>query len=141
MRVPLYSAASTTRTPADIPLMMRLRMGKFCGVGAVPRGTPRSARHPKPASVLRVCCFPWGRSRRFRFRGRQLSFLWRQRRPISLYFRGYLFPAVRTSRHEPDCLLSNLQRNLHDTKHHNQRHRNLSAAEKQDLGHLQVREG
>jgi len=33
MRVPLYSAASTTSTPADMPLMMRLRMGKFCGAG------------------------------------------------------------------------------------------------------------
>ena len=31
MRVPEYSAASTTSTPTDIPLMMRLRMGKFCG--------------------------------------------------------------------------------------------------------------
>src|SRR5438876_3779443 len=35
MRVPLYSAASTTRTPMAIPLMMRLRIGKFCGAGNV----------------------------------------------------------------------------------------------------------
>src|ERR1700738_1868252 len=31
--VPLYSAASTTSTPADVPLMIRLRMGEFCGAG------------------------------------------------------------------------------------------------------------
>ena len=31
MRVPEYSAASTTSTPIDIPLRIRLRMGKFCG--------------------------------------------------------------------------------------------------------------
>src|SRR5208337_3289173 len=36
--VPLYSAASTTSTPSEIPLMMRLRMGKFCGAAKVPRG-------------------------------------------------------------------------------------------------------
>src|SRR6202789_1412460 len=33
MRVPLHSAASTTSTPADTPLMIRLRIGKFCGGG------------------------------------------------------------------------------------------------------------
>jgi hypothetical protein len=36
MRVPLYSAASTTSMPADMPLMIRLRMGKFCEAGKVP---------------------------------------------------------------------------------------------------------
>ena len=35
---PEYSAASTTTTPKDIPAMIRFRMGKFCGDGAVPRG-------------------------------------------------------------------------------------------------------
>jgi hypothetical protein len=35
MRVPLYSAASMTNTPTEIPLMMRLRMGKFCGAAKV----------------------------------------------------------------------------------------------------------
>ena len=37
-RVPLYSAASITSTPTEMPLMMRLRIGKFCGAGNVPRG-------------------------------------------------------------------------------------------------------
>jgi len=38
MRVPLYSPASTTSTPRDSPLMTRLRIGKFWGVGAAPMG-------------------------------------------------------------------------------------------------------
>ena len=38
MRVPLNSPASTTRTPRDRPLMMRLRKGKLCGLGPVAEG-------------------------------------------------------------------------------------------------------
>src|SRR5271166_6391669 len=37
-RVPLNSPASSTRTPMAMPLIIRLRMGKFCGAGNVPRG-------------------------------------------------------------------------------------------------------
>jgi hypothetical protein len=51
MRVPLYSAASTTSTPSDIPLMMRLRMGKFCGAGNVPSGNSDIKAPP----VARIC--------------------------------------------------------------------------------------
>src|ERR1700691_17115 len=36
MRVPEYSAASTTSTPTDIPLKIRLRIGKFGGAANVP---------------------------------------------------------------------------------------------------------
>ena len=38
IRVLLYSAASTTSTPKDIPLMIRLRIGKFCGAANVAKG-------------------------------------------------------------------------------------------------------
>src|ERR1700675_3804632 len=47
MRVPLYSAASTTSTPADIPLIIRLRMGKFCGAGKVPTGNSEISAPPR----------------------------------------------------------------------------------------------
>src|SRR6267143_906671 len=47
MRVPLYSAASTTSTPTDMPLMIRLRMGKFCGAGKVPTGNSEISAPPK----------------------------------------------------------------------------------------------
>src|SRR5713226_1030918 len=46
MRVPLYSAASTTSTPADMPLMMRFRIGKFCGAANVPMGNSEISAPP-----------------------------------------------------------------------------------------------
>ena len=46
MRVPLYSAASTTRTPKEIPLVIRLRMGKFCGAAKVPMGNSEISAPP-----------------------------------------------------------------------------------------------
>jgi hypothetical protein len=51
MRVPEYSAASTTSTPTEIPLMMRLRMGKFCGAANVPRGNSEIKAPPN----ARIC--------------------------------------------------------------------------------------
>ena len=57
-REPLRSAASTTRTPSESPLMIRLRHGKFQGIGAVSKGNSdtsapcpamRSARERWPA--------------------------------------------------------------------------------------------
>ena len=51
MRVPLYSAASTTSTPIDIPLMMRLRIGKFWGAAKVPRGNSVISAPPN----ARIC--------------------------------------------------------------------------------------
>src|SRR5712691_5219073 len=50
MRVPLYSAASTTSTPADMPLIIRLRMGKFCGAAKVLRGNSE-IRAPPSATI------------------------------------------------------------------------------------------
>src|ERR1700732_2354914 len=47
MRVPLHSAASTASTPADMPLMIRLRMGKFCGAGKVPTGNSEISAPPR----------------------------------------------------------------------------------------------
>src|SRR5437899_9901923 len=35
---PLYCAPSTTSKPALMPLIIRLRMGKFCGKAAEPMG-------------------------------------------------------------------------------------------------------
>jgi len=51
IRVPLYSAASTTKTPIDMPLMMRLRFGKFCGAANVPTGNSAIRAPPKE----RIC--------------------------------------------------------------------------------------
>ena len=44
--VPLYSAASITSTPTDMPLMMRLRMGKFWGAAKVPIGNSETRAPP-----------------------------------------------------------------------------------------------
>ena len=38
MREPLDWAASTRQVAQEMPLMMRFRMGKFCGRGLVPIG-------------------------------------------------------------------------------------------------------
>ena len=46
MRVPLYSAASTTSTPIDIPLMILFRIGKFCGAANVPIGNSETRAPP-----------------------------------------------------------------------------------------------
>src|SRR5258707_783557 len=46
IRVPLYSAASTTSTPPDILLMIRLRMGKFAGAGKAPTRDPEIKAPP-----------------------------------------------------------------------------------------------
>ena len=51
--VPLYSAASTTSTPIEMPLMMRLRMGKFCGAAKVFMGNSE-IRAPPRASICSV---------------------------------------------------------------------------------------
>jgi|HubBroStandDraft_6_1064221.scaffolds.fasta_scaffold483432_2 hypothetical protein len=64
MRVPLYSAASTTSTPADMPLMIRLRMGKFCGAGKVPTGNSEIRAPREPRSADGDGFFPWQRWRR-----------------------------------------------------------------------------
>ena len=52
MRVPLYSAASTTSTPSEIPLIMRLRMGKFCGAAKVPSGNSETSAPPRNQNLL-----------------------------------------------------------------------------------------
>ena len=56
MSAPLRSSASTTSTPRDIPLTIRLRRGKFSCIGGVPSGyslttAPRGvvASAPEPA--------------------------------------------------------------------------------------------
>ncbi len=49
--VPLYSPASTTSTPALRPLMIRLRMGKFCGAANVSTGNSDTSAPPK----ARIC--------------------------------------------------------------------------------------
>src|SRR5207302_8647637 len=46
MRVPEYSAASTTSTAIDMPLMIRLRIGKFCGAANDPRGNSEMSAPP-----------------------------------------------------------------------------------------------
>ncbi len=53
MRVPLYSAASTTSTPIDMPLMMRLRIGKFCGAANVPSGNLGDERPAERDDLVR----------------------------------------------------------------------------------------
>ena len=58
---------------------------------------------------------------------------------VSLYFRRNLFSPVRATRHEPNRLLRNIQRNLHGAKHYNLCIRNLPTAKKQDSKHLHVR--
>ena len=52
MRVPLYSAASTTKTPIEIPLMMRLRMGKFCGAANVFKGNSETTAPPVDKNLI-----------------------------------------------------------------------------------------
>ena len=47
---PLRAAASTTRTPSERPLMMRLRHGKFHGMGRVPKGNSDTSA---PCSAMR----------------------------------------------------------------------------------------
>ncbi len=53
--MPLYSAASTTSTPIEMPLMMRLRMGKFCGAAKVFMGNSEISAPPgaRICSVIR----------------------------------------------------------------------------------------
>ena len=46
-RVPLNSPASSTSTPIDRPLMIRLRIGKFCGAGKVPSGNSLTMAPPE----------------------------------------------------------------------------------------------
>src|SRR5207302_9287752 len=46
IRVPLYSAASTTSTPIDRPLIIRLRMGKFCGAAKLVSGNSDNSAPP-----------------------------------------------------------------------------------------------
>ena len=41
------SPPSITRTPIDIPLMIRFRIRRFCGAGKVPPH-PRGTRFPEP---------------------------------------------------------------------------------------------
>ena len=55
MSEPLYSPASTTTTPSEIPLMRRFREGKFGALGGVPKGysvtrAPRAAISAASAS-------------------------------------------------------------------------------------------
>jgi len=64
MRVPEYSAASTTSTPIAIPLMLRLRIGKFCGAGKVLTGNSE-INAPPDATICsdnRVFSFGYGTS-------------------------------------------------------------------------------
>ena len=51
MKVPLYSASSTTKMTTDIPRRVRFRIGKFCGVGGV--GMANSEIRPRPSA--RIC--------------------------------------------------------------------------------------
>ena len=38
IKLPLFSLASTTKTPSDSPLIMRFLCGKFAFIGVVPIG-------------------------------------------------------------------------------------------------------
>jgi hypothetical protein len=51
MRVREYSAASTTKTPTDMPLNIRLRMGKFCGAANAPMQNSEMRAPPR----ARIC--------------------------------------------------------------------------------------
>src|SRR5207302_5704025 len=60
MRVPLYSPASTTRTPMARPLMMRLRMGKFCGAANVPTANSLITAPPSERMLSAIFLFSRG---------------------------------------------------------------------------------
>jgi len=60
MRVSEYSPASNTSTPTDIPPIMRLPMGKFCGAKTFPAETRRSARRLEPEFVRTSANFSLG---------------------------------------------------------------------------------
>jgi hypothetical protein len=66
MRVPEYSAASTTSTPADIRLRIRLRIGKFCGAANLPSETPKSGPRSRQESARPDANFHWDKSRQRR---------------------------------------------------------------------------
>ena len=51
IRVPEYSAASTTGTPTDMPLNIRLRMGKFCDAANAPMQNSEMRASPS----ARIC--------------------------------------------------------------------------------------
>ena len=52
MRVPLYSPASTTKTPRDRPLMIRLRIGKSRGRQTCRRGNSLTSAPPKREQLV-----------------------------------------------------------------------------------------
>src|SRR5262249_6042499 len=60
MRVPLYSPASTTSTPRASPLMMRLRIGKFCGAAKLLRGNSLTSAPPEDKIPSAIFLFSLG---------------------------------------------------------------------------------
>ncbi len=56
---PLAGLASTTSTPSESPLMMRLRRGKFTGSGGLSSGSSETSA--PPPSTMRRASASWRR--------------------------------------------------------------------------------